>query len=100
MLTLFTSLPTIIMMAANWESQIGFLNGDPTGMPEYVKWLSVVAFLLAGFLQAYVWLTAICPLYLARTSIILQEKERQEEARKRIGTHGFLDHGTEHEESP
>lgn len=78
MLTLFTSLPTIIMMAANWESQIGILNGDPTGMPDYVKWLSILAFLIAGFLQAYVWLSAICPLYLARTSITLQEKERQE----------------------
>lgn len=78
MLTLFTSLPTIIMMAANWESQIGMINGDPTGMPAYVKWLSIVAFLIAGFLQAYVWLSAICPLYLTRTSIALQEKERQE----------------------
>ena len=31
-LTLLTSLPTLIMMAANWESQMGVLNGDPAGM--------------------------------------------------------------------
>ena len=76
-LTLFTSLPSIIMMAANWESQMGVMNGDPLGMPSYVIWLSIGAFLLAGFLQAYIWLTTICPMYLAKTSIVLQEQERK-----------------------
>ena len=76
-LTLFTSLPSIIMMAANWESQMGVMNGDPLGMPSYVMWLSIGAFLLAGFLQAYVWLTTICPMYLTKTSIVLQEQERK-----------------------
>ena len=76
-LTLFTSLPSIIMMAANWESQMGVMNGDPLGMPSYVMWLSIGAFLFAGFLQAYIWLTTICPMYLAKTSIVLQEQERK-----------------------
>ena len=76
-LTLFTSLPSIIMMAANWESQMGVMNGDPLGMPSYVMWLSIGAFLLTGFLQAYIWLTTICPMYLAKTSIVLQEQERK-----------------------
>lgn len=76
-LTLFTSLPSIIMMAANWESQMGVMNGDPLGMPSYVMWLSIGAFILAGFLQAYIWLTTICPMYLAKTSIVLQEQERK-----------------------
>ena len=58
-LTLLTSLPTLIMMAANWESQMGVLNGDPAGMPDYVLWLSIVVFLIAGFLKAYVWMTII-----------------------------------------
>ena len=31
-LTLFTSLPTFIMMAANWQSKIGVLSGRPCGM--------------------------------------------------------------------
>jgi hypothetical protein len=48
-LTIITSLPMVIMMAANWESQIGVLQGDPAGMPDYVKWLSIGAFLIAGF---------------------------------------------------
>lgn len=76
-LSLFTALPTTIMMAANWESQIGVLSGDPVGMPRYVTWLSVGAFLIAGFLQAYVWLSVLCPFYLMRASIALQEQERQ-----------------------
>ena len=77
-LTLLTSLPTIIMMAANWESQMGVINGDPVGMPDYVMWLSIGAFLIAGFLRAYVWLTILCPLYLTKASIAMQEKEREE----------------------
>lgn len=77
-LTLFTALPTIIMMAANWESQIGVIGGDPVGMPGYVTWLSIGAFLIAGFLQAYVWLTVICPFHLVHASIACQEKDRKE----------------------
>jgi hypothetical protein len=77
-LTLITSLPMVIMMAANWESQIGVLMGDPAGMPDYVKWLSIGAFLIAGFLQAYVWMTIIAPLYMANITIALREKERKE----------------------
>lgn len=77
-LTMFTSLPTIIMMAANWQSQIGILNGDPAGMPDYVTWLSIAAFMIAGFLQAYVWLSMLCPLYLMRASMALKEQEQQE----------------------
>ena len=76
-LTLITSLPMVIMMAANWESQMGVLNGDPAGMPDYVTWLSIVAFLVAEFLKAYVWMTIICPFYLVRISVALKEKEKK-----------------------
>ena len=77
-LTLFTSLPTVIMMAANWESKMGVLNGDPVGMPEYVLWLTLVVFLIAGFIQAYIWMTVLGPGYMMRGSIAQQEKERKE----------------------
>lgn len=76
-LTLLTTLPTVIMMAANWESQMGVLNGDPAGMPDYVTWLSIVAFLVAEFLKAYVWMTIISPFYLVRISVALKEKEKK-----------------------
>ena len=59
-LTLFTSLPTFIMMA------------------DYVLWLSIGVFLIAGFIQAYIWMTALGPGYLMKGSIAQQEKERKE----------------------
>ena len=77
-LTLFTSLPTFIMMAANWESQIGMLNGDPSGMPEYVRWMTIIVFLLAGFIQAYVMLSFLFPIYYMYGSIDAHESERKE----------------------
>jgi len=77
-LSMITSLPMIIMMAANWESQIGVLSGDPLGMPSYVKWLSLGAFLIAGFIQAYIWMTITCPFYLIRASIVKQEQEKKD----------------------
>ena len=76
-LIMLTSLPMIIMMAANWLDQIGVLAGDPSGMPNYVKWLTLAVFLIAGFLQAYVWQSVIGPLYMMRGSIIQHENERQ-----------------------
>ena len=76
-LIMLTSLPMIIMMAANWLDQIGVQSGDASGMPDYVKWLTMAVFLIAGFLQAYVWQSVIGPLYLMRGAMIQHENERQ-----------------------
>ena len=57
---------------------VGVINGDPSGMPEYVRWLTIGVFLLAGFIQAYVWLTFIGPTYMLRGSIAQREIERKE----------------------
>ena len=83
-LTLLTSLPAVILITANWQSQIGMLNGDASGMPDNVKWLSLGAFAIAGFIQAYVWLTMVLPLYLAKISISVQDKEKEEFNKKTI----------------
>lgn len=77
-LTLLTSLPTFILLVANWQSQIGMLNGDASGMPLNVRWLSLGVFLIAGFIQAYVWLTMLLPFYLMRGSMGAQDKEKEE----------------------
>jgi hypothetical protein len=66
-----------IVMIANWVNQAGTFVGDPNGMPQYMTWLSIVVFLIAGFIQAYVWLTLLGPLYLMRGSIATQEQERE-----------------------
>ena len=76
-LIMLTSLPMVIMMAANWQNQIGVLTGDPSGMPDYVRWLTLAVFLIAGFLQAYVWQSVIGPIYMIRGSMIQHENERQ-----------------------
>lgn len=77
-LTVITALPMLIVMAANWLNNIGILTGDPDGMPDYMTWLTIVVFLIAGFIQAYVWLTILGPVYMMRGSITQQEKERAE----------------------
>lgn len=83
-LTLLTSLPTLILMAANWQSQIGMLFGDPSGMPNHVRWLSLGVFVIAGFIQAYVWLTMIIPFYLMKGTMGIQDKEKEEFNKKTI----------------
>ena len=83
-LTLLTSLPNVILMAANWQSQIGMLAGDPSGMPDHVRWLSLGVFAIAGFIQAYVWMTIILPFYLMKGSMGKQDKEKEEFNKKTI----------------
>ena len=75
-LTMLTSLPMYILMVANLQSQVGIMNSDPTGMPEHIKWLSMAVFTIAGFIQAYVWLTIIPPFYLMKASMGIQDKEK------------------------
>ena len=77
-LSIITTLPMLIVMAANWLNNVGILTGDPDGMPSYMTWLTIIVFLIAGFIQAYVWLTILGPVYLMRGSISQQEKERAE----------------------
>ncbi|SFC71019.1 hypothetical protein SAMN04488494_2054 [Xylanibacter ruminicola] len=83
-LALLTTLPTVILITANWQSQVGMLYGDPSGMPENVKWLSIAVFAIAGFIQAYVWLTMVLPMYLVKMSMYMQDKEKDEFNKKTI----------------
>ena len=77
-LSIITTLPMLIVMAANWLNNVGIIMGDPNGMPSYMTWLTIIVFFIAGFIQAYVWLTILGPIYLMRGSIAQQEKERAE----------------------
>ena len=60
---LFTSFPAIILSIAGNEANKGFLYGDPYGLPSYIGWLSALVFLLIGFIQAYVMLSFLFPVY-------------------------------------
>ena len=75
---LFTSLPAIILTIANQTATIGHLVGDPLGMPDYIGWLAAVVFLLIGFLQAYVLLSFLFPIYYMYGSIDAHESNRKD----------------------
>ena len=73
---IFTSLPAIILSLAGNEANTGFLYGDPYNMPTYIGWLSAVVFLLIGFIQAYIMLSFLFPLYYMYGSIEAHEQEK------------------------
>ena len=76
--SLLTSLPAIILTIANQTATIGYPTGDPLGMPSYIVWLAAVVFLLIGFIQAYVMLSFLFPIYYMYGSIDAHESERKE----------------------
>lgn len=73
---LLTSVPAVILGIANIEAQNGVLYGDPLGMPDYMKWLTIGVFALASFLQAYIYLLFFFPLRYAQGSAVAAEDER------------------------
>ena len=77
-LQLISSLPASILTLANMRSTQSLMLGDPNGMPSYIGWLAAATFLLIGFIQAYVQLSALFPTYYMYGSIDMQEKERNE----------------------
>mgnify|MGYP006873070997 CR=1 FL=1 len=69
LLTLVCELPAVIMAAANAMACVGQATGDPLGMPDSMAPLAVGVFFVAGFIQAYVHLSTIYPLYYAYGAI-------------------------------
>lgn len=76
-----TMLPAIVLIMAGMKSETGTLTGDPSGMPSYMGWLSVLVFTLAGFIQAYVVIAVHFPAYYMAGSIEQQEIQRNEKAK-------------------
>lgn len=79
-----TMLPTIILLTANMKAEAGSIVGDPLGMPTYMNWLSLIVFTLSGFIQAYILLATLTPLYYMAGSIEQQEIQRNETAKDTI----------------
>ena len=61
--TLILQLPELILAAANVSSQMGVMAGDPAGMPESMMWWGPVVFAFSGFIQAYLHLFILFPIY-------------------------------------
>ena len=76
LLTLVCELPAVIIAIANTEAYAGLALGDPLGLPDHIVPMTYCVFTLAGFIQAYVHLSTLFPLYYAYGSIEQQETER------------------------
>ena len=74
--SLFTSLPAIILSMAGNEANRDFMLGDPYNLPSYIGWLSALVFLLIGFIQAYIMLSFLFPIYYMYGAIEAHEKEK------------------------
>ena len=73
---LLTSVPAVILGIANMQAETGVLYGDPLGMPDYMRWLTMGVFTLSSFMQAYIYLAYFFPLRYAYGSIEADETER------------------------
>ena len=73
---MFTSFPAIILSIAGNEANKGFLYGDPYVLPSYIGWLSALVFLLIGFIQAYIMLSFLFPVYYMYGAIEAHEQEK------------------------
>lgn len=78
LLLMLLSLPAIILSIANTQSVIGVTMGDPYALPSYMPALAAGTFLIIGFLQAYVMLSVLFPIYYMYGSIDAQEQEKQD----------------------
>lgn len=78
LLTLICELPAFVIGTANAKAYAGSAMGDPLGLPENMELIAFAAFFIAGFVQAYVHLYSIFPLYYAYGSIEQQQKELQD----------------------
>ena len=76
LLTLVCELPAVIITIANTEAYAGLAVGDPLGLPDNIVPLTYCVFILAGFIQAYVHLSTLFPIYYAYGSIEQQKAER------------------------
>ena len=77
-LMMLLSLPAIILSMANTQSTLGVAMGDPYALPAYMPALAAGTFLIIGFLQAYVMLSVLFPIYYMYGSIDAQEQEKQD----------------------
>ena len=62
-LTVILQLPAVILGLANVEAQVGLAAGDAVDMPENLCVLNVATFSVCSFLQAYIHLGTLFPLY-------------------------------------
>lgn len=71
-------LPSNIIMTANLQANFGVAAyGDPLGMPDNMIAITAATFLIAGFFEAYIRMSALFPIYYMYGAIEAQEDERR-----------------------
>lgn len=70
--------PAVILFMANTQANLGTVYGDPLGMPDHMIETTMAVFLIAGFLQAYIRLSALFTAYYMYGSIETQETEHKQ----------------------
>ena len=78
LLLMLLSLPATILSIANTQAMFGVAMGDPYALPSYMPALAAGTFLIIGFLQAYVMLSVLFPIYYMYGAIDAQEQEKQD----------------------
>lgn len=78
--------PAVILFIANTQANFGTLYGDSLGMPGYIVPMTAFVFLLAGFIQAYIRMSALFTLYYMYGSIETQKTEREQYRKRRMET--------------
>ena len=73
------SLPLLVLVLAEWESQSSILMGDAQSMPSYMTWLSAAVWVLVAMLQLTARLFIIYVGYYACGSAEARHRERQEQ---------------------
>lgn len=81
-----TALPSFILMTANMQAQIGVLSGDKVAMPSFMTVLTLIVFIIAQFLAAYILLAILFPLYYMWGSIQTMEEDKKDALNKMLRT--------------
>lgn len=79
-----TALPSFILMTANMQAQIGALSGDTVAMPSFMTALTLIVFVIAQFLAAYILLAIFFPLYYMWGSIETMEEDKKDALNKML----------------
>ena len=71
------SLPLVVLLLAEWESQSSTLMGDPSGMPGYMPYLTAAVWLVSALLQICIRLLIVYVGYYAWGSAEARRRERE-----------------------
>lgn len=75
-LTLIGQMPAHLLTWANILAQSGYAQGDPLGLPDNIGLINFATFAATGFIQAYIHMSALYPLYYAWGSIKTQNNTK------------------------